>query len=74
MSGVSASAVFTLSVVAMMFALGLGITLPCGVAVPGSRQGLRQFGNNLLRVVILVAGLLAALLILQCLVGYPGGL
>ncbi len=72
MTGVSVRTILTLSVLLMMF--GLGITLPSGVVAPGSRQGLRQLGDNLLRVLVLVVGSLFALVALQLLVGYPRGL
>jgi len=74
MTGVSVRTILTLSVLLMMFGLGLGITLPSGVVAPGSRQGLRQLGDNLLRVLVLVVGSLFALVALQLLVGYPRGL
>ena len=54
----------------VLLALGFGLTLRSGVANLSSGQGLRQAAENFSQTVLLVAGVVVILLVLQGVAGF----
>lgn len=65
--------VFVLGPIAALLTLGLGLTVRSGVVGLSTGQGWRRAAGNLSQTILLVAGSLLGLLVLQQFVGFKLG-
>ncbi|HEX8203044.1 MAG TPA: hypothetical protein VF590_21385 [Isosphaeraceae bacterium] len=67
-------AVFIIGPIVGLFVLGFWLTLRSGVMSLGTGQGLRQFLGNLSQTIVLLAGYVAGMAVIQQVVGFNFGL
>ena len=67
-------AVFIVGPIVGLFVLGFWLTLHSGVMSLGTGQGLRQFIGNLSQTIVLLAGYVVGMAVIQQVVGFHFGL